>query len=135
MAEDVSAQARMAVDILAASALIMVVLNLMVVTMNFLNNFEFKLITAVQSTKTYALKDLIQTKRSTAANIYKVIATSDISVDKVLIKKNGTLIKTLTETGGVNSNFEYLLKIASKVYDVTVTNTDDIYTFELLEVN
>lgn len=135
MAEDVSAQARLALDIAAASSLIMVVLNMMIVAMSFLDNFEFSLITAVQSTKTAALKDLTLAKDSTAANIYKVIVTSDISIDKIEIKRNGAVIKTLTENGASGSNFEYLLKNASKVYKITVTNTNNVYTFELVEVN
>ena len=135
MAEDVSAQARLSVGVMSASSLLMIVLNLMVVMMSYLNNFEYGIITAIQSVKLSGIKAIEDERRVTSAEAYKAIIASDISVDKIYIIRNGTTIKTLTENGTVDNNFEYLLRNASQMYKVTSQDVDGIYSFNLVEVN
>lgn len=136
MVEDISAQARLAIEVTSMGALLAVVLTLMDVGLNLFTYFEGDLINAYQNVTHVTVNSLRAERFVTSANMYKIVATLSNEVGAVNITRLDGTTKTLQpEAASSGDSFEYLMKDPTTKYSIEVIKLNGMYSFKLKEVN
>lgn len=135
MVEDISAQARLSVDIAMLGALLMTVVALMIVGTDLLNYFENRIIHAYQDISNVTLNNLAAEQFTTSATAYKAIESLSTAVNTVTVTRADGTIKTLYVDSTGDDSFDYLLKEPSTHYSVSISRMNGQYSFKLQEVD
>lgn len=134
MVEDISAQARLSVDIAMLGALLMTVITLMIVGTDLLNYFENRFIHAYQDISNVTLNNLAAEQFTTSATVYKAIESLSTAVNTVTVTRVDGTIKTLHVDSTGDDSFDYLLKEPSTHYSISISRMNGQYSFKLQEV-
>lgn len=138
MSEDVSAYMRTAVTVFCSSALCAAAVNVMVMSMNILDNYTNKYTFTLTTTATGAFADLALNDRTVCPIVYCAVDQAIESVALVKLVRNGT-VETLYDYTGLTDNNLMKLLTVYRTYDCRFTYKQSgiggLYEIELEVIN
>lgn len=127
MNEDISAQIRLSISISCTAQLIMVVVNLMIIGMVYLNMFQTKIITGVQTVNSSIATSITAQEDVSAATVYKFCRSTENRISSAEI---------LYLDGSLSTNWNDLLQRPSMRVSVVIDELlDGQYYIRIKEVD